>query len=612
MGQKRPSPAGQDSEPPRKKTKRQAQEEPEFGINDLPPDRAQRQSRNEANNPNQSGKITLESSQIYVEPNSMDIANATLKKAAENSAPSRQNLIASYMKLSMPVLQFQYGQIMNKKPEGSKKDLATGMADKLLGTTQQIPEQQTPPPPSPQPLTGHEDPMLAQPGPSADDERPGKEFGSPELSLEEINFGRSDRNFEALFKFWYQLFTSSVPENQQVIIRPEQSEDNPEYLDDDTIARGIIALIGVPNVREHYGLIAPSAWELAGGYDSNPTSCQGVGARFVRPRCPGIFSHTYTSSAKGTAMEGAEGHHIVARVQMEQCDGEEQGEQRPRIYIFDSAPVFIGPNRDAVLQDIERRLHNLQWLNWPLPAVTTQQFLPYISVPVPRQFGTAECGVHAILNGWVATLGLNPVADFSPDPSFYWYVRCLINMGINGFVDTRTIYSFLHWYRYIRQTDTLPAALDVKLRFESDGGAVQQFYEAERDWEDFKLGRTTEEVHPDDLAAEQNTGDPGTLDVNITNQKPPAVNITKDDPAVQASKFDQTDLRLELHRDLQVPWSILGLFTDWELEDESKLWKEEGVLQDPQSWFTRYPAALCSAHPSCSAACLHYFEESDE
>ena len=611
MEQNRLSPPGQGSERPLKRSKRQAHEAPEFSINELPLDRTRKQGRKRPHGSNQPSKAILESSQIDSNIDLPDVAEQSSKKTAEHSVPSRQTLISSYMKLSMPILQFHFEQLMNEKPKGSKKALATSMADRVLSTIEWIPKNQTPPPPSPRSPTGHNDPTPAQPAQLAPNEQPGKELGPPELSLEEINLGRADRNFDVLFKFWYQLFTSNVPESQQIVIRPEQSEDHPEYLDDSTIARAIVALTGARSVKERYGLVAPAVWELAGGYGMKPTSCQEVGFRFVRPRCLGIFLHTYRSGAKGSVGEGQEGHHILVRVQVEQSGGQEPEEQRPRIYIYDSAPHFIGQNRDAVVQDIERRLHNLQWLNWPLPAHPRKQFLSYDMVPVASQAGIAECGVHTIVNGWVAALGLTPAVGFRADRSFYWYLRCLINMGMHGFVDTRTIYSFLKACGYIQQTDALPAALDVKLRCEStDGGTVDELYEAERDWEDFTLNRTTQEIHQDDLAAEQNTEGQCSQPVSNENKEPSGISIVNKNPADQASEVDWAEERLELHRGpLKVPWSVLGLFADWELEYEAELWAAEGK---PIDWHTRYPAGSCYGSPSCNEHCQQYFEESDE
>jgi hypothetical protein len=63
------------------------------------------------------------------------------------------------------------------------------------------------------------------------------------------------------------------------------------------------------------------------------------------------------------------------------------------------------------------------------------------------------------------------------DESFDNQARQLVDLALQGFLDTRTIFSFLKYHRYIEAVETLRAEFDIRLRSFTRNDGVDDFEE---------------------------------------------------------------------------------------------------------------------------------------
>ncbi|KAL9089446.1 MAG: hypothetical protein Q9165_005767 [Trypethelium subeluteriae] len=129
---------------------------------------------------------------------------------------------------------------------------------------------------------------------------------------------------------------------------------------------------------------------------------------------------------------------------------------------IDSAPHFLAPRSGEIIAEIMDLMARLPWgrrrLEDPLPPLAGG--LNWLKTP--RQTEHMTCGIHTIINGWVAALGLeiNDQLDMTGD-KFAERGAQLINCAMLGLVDCDTIYAFLRAFEYVK-----PTAIPERLRFD--------------------------------------------------------------------------------------------------------------------------------------------------
>lgn len=340
------------------------------------------------------------------------------------------------------------------------------------------------------------------------------------------------------------------------------------YLQDSHVHRAITALTEA--LEGEFSLTSLNSFNIAGAADVTPQECQSNLARLVRPRKPVVIGYSHDpKSSLGIDATGQSGHHFLVTASVENGP---DNRHLPRIRIYDSIPTyFTKDERDSIVRNVHRRLRNLQWFTWPgLPALA-HPFLDYEMVPVPPQRQLAACGILTVVNGWCAALGLHPKpdADCLKDKDFDKNIRVLINLALWGYLDTRTIFSYLKCEGYIEEDDELRPEFDVQLRrFPGDRTQVDSIVH------DYYMDRLIEE-----------TTTTTSQDISENSSFKGMVLSNVESPG-WADR-----LRRELHRGpLKVPWDVLNALTDEALDIQRFGWKYAPKEKDGSiAWATLFP-----------------------
>ena len=188
--------------------------------------------------------------------------------------------------------------------------------------------------------------------------------------------------------------------------------------------------------------------------------------RAVRPRQTLMLPYTFQYAGKGKSTRGDNNHHVLAVVEIDKCL---KTQKLPRIRLYDSAPnlllKFSKDFRHQLINNIGHTIRNLQWFSWPDHINPPHGFLePCSQIQVPVQASKYSCGINAIINGLAVALGLRIRQNTRLDESFDVQARQLVDLALQGFLDTRTIFSFLKCYRYVEADETLRSECDIRLR----------------------------------------------------------------------------------------------------------------------------------------------------
>lgn len=292
----------------------------------------------------------------------------------------------------------------------------------------------------------------------SDPPRPAQELDSPKLSLDEINGQDPCSNFALLWNFWL----AQQGESQgQVEVSTSSGEDR--YLEHDQIVRAIATLTeALAEFGHTFALTTSNAIQMAtAGSDGIA-----LNLRAVRPRQTLMLPYTFQYAGKGMSTRGCDNHHVLAVVEI---DKSLKTRKLPRIRLYDSAPnLLLKSSKDfrrQLINNIRGTIRNLQWFSWPDDINPPHGFLaPSVQIQVPVQASKYSCGINAILNGWSVALGLQIKPDTRLDESFDVQARQLVNLALQGFLDTRTIFLFLKCHRYVKADDTLRSEFDIRLR----------------------------------------------------------------------------------------------------------------------------------------------------
>ena len=190
-----------------------------------------------------------------------------------------------------------------------------------------------------------------------------------------------------------------------------------------------------------------------------------------------MLPYTFQYAGKAMSARGHDNHHVLVVVEI---DKSLKTRKLPRMRLYDSAPNLLlqasADFRHQIINNIGHSIQNLQWFNWPDPINPPHGFLePSIHVQVPVQENKYSCGINTIINGWAVALGLQIRPGTRLDELFDVQARQLVNLALQGFLDTRTIFSFLKCHRYIEVDETLRHEFDIRLRCFSRNDGVDDF-----------------------------------------------------------------------------------------------------------------------------------------
>ena len=137
-----------------------------------------------------------------------------------------------------------------------------------------------------------------------------------------------------------------------------------------------------------------------------------------------------------------------------------------QIEIFDSAPGTV--TFENIAQKAGAVIDGSGWLGTIEPG-TAIEYKHFIGRPVPEQVGVHTCGLHTILNAWATMLGIpiypynqrcgrssNAVSDTNDD-EFLTQGLEIVNLALEGFMDSATIQAFFNVYGYTLQRFGDPA-----------------------------------------------------------------------------------------------------------------------------------------------------------
>ncbi|MCJ1465431.1 hypothetical protein MMC07_004049 [Pseudocyphellaria aurata] len=121
------------------------------------------------------------------------------------------------------------------------------------------------------------------------------------------------------------------------------------------------------------------------------------------------------------------------------------------IEYYDSKPGAEG--RDLIRETARNLVRNSGWLRDKWPKWASERWHP-----CPRQIGETS-GIHTILNAWCVMINLevNKNPSYKIRGKFYAKALKVINLGLDGKLDSLTIRAFLQRYKYA-QTQTLATA----------------------------------------------------------------------------------------------------------------------------------------------------------
>ena len=115
---------------------------------------------------------------------------------------------------------------------------------------------------------------------------------------------------------------------------------------------------------------------------------------------------------------------------------------------------FFDSGKDVVKKGIVRRtarnlIRNSGWLRDTWPVFGDEEWL------VPPQQHNDTSGIHTVLNAWatMTNLPLKTQPDITISPRFYAEALRLINLGLAGKLDSRTIRAFFQCYEYVQPQD---------------------------------------------------------------------------------------------------------------------------------------------------------------
>ncbi|KAL9080779.1 MAG: hypothetical protein Q9157_000566 [Trypethelium eluteriae] len=308
---------------------------------------------------------------------------------------------------------------------------------------------------------------------------------------------------ELMLDDWAAKFDQCM---EQLLSRPEAGQKfyhevkADDFTWEDSMMLAIASVIEAegPNRTNPFSITTPEAINTAKtGAEFDPEN-----GGFAR--CTGTFllpivksSHSTREEAQDAPISGLDprsNHNIL--IIFEITDG---GEVK-RSWV-DSAPDVLAPRCGEIIIEIMELMERLPWgrrrLEDPLPQLAGG----FNWLKTPRQTERETCGIHTIINGWVAALGLeiNNKLDATGD-KFAERGAKLINCAMLGLVDCDTIYAFLRASDYIKPTE-IPESLrfDRTRRVVTEGElnelvAVAQAieeskaYEEHTDWASLGIG----------------------------------------------------------------------------------------------------------------------------
>ena len=189
-----------------------------------------------------------------------------------------------------------------------------------------------------------------------------------------------------------------------------------------------------------------------------PGGGSGLGAigRFTRFIIP-----LFLSSTKAEALEDqGEGKKKITDVGHLLLCVAELVDSHPKvvqIHVLDSRVNTV--HFQQIEQAAEAIISRSGWLGRIRPEAPVE-YRPYLRTPVPHQVGGNTCGLHVIFNAWATMLGI-PIhpsmlrrrpsrenANYATDERFLELGLEIVNLALEGFMDSTTIQAFLNVFGY--------------------------------------------------------------------------------------------------------------------------------------------------------------------
>ena len=187
-------------------------------------------------------------------------------------------------------------------------------------------------------------------------------------------------------------------------------------------------------------------------------SQQGVGvvggrSRFIMPLfLSSIRAEALEDQGKGKKKIQQVGHLVLCVVELV-----DDHPMTVQVQIADSSPRTVHPHE--VAREALEMVRDSGWLGVG-GSVTGVKFRTCLRIPVPHQVGINTCGLHVILNAWAIMLGIpihrgplrrEPSGENENDATDHNFLRQgleIVNLALEGFMDSATIQAFFNVYGY--------------------------------------------------------------------------------------------------------------------------------------------------------------------
>lgn len=169
-------------------------------------------------------------------------------------------------------------------------------------------------------------------------------------------------------------------------------------------------------------------------------------------------------SGVGKPEKGYAAHHFLVHIRLD-------AQNQVTVKIYDSKPAHLEAMRPQLIEHVRRAIQMSEWLG--SDGDTAQTVIPDAAFdwePVATQHDSTNCGDFVIFNSWIRMLGLTPT-DAVPQNQAIWRIAAeVINMAINGTIDSATIHAFLACYGFVQRGTAIPTnrVFDRTFAFRTD------------------------------------------------------------------------------------------------------------------------------------------------